>query len=109
MNVLTEQSTLEDLAVLLAHAKGRSFKMSARGGIYIVALHYPGGTAQLANESLSGALNGAVMLLGAVSAGPLLDSGPTETDTQLADPEVTPDPTGTRIGVAPPPDGELGS
>ena len=94
--MLTEKSTLEDLAVLLAQANGRSLKLSARGGLFVVALRYPGGTAQLANESLSGALNGAVTLVAMAGEAPALID------------DVTPDPTGTKIGVAPPPDGEPG-
>ena len=94
--MLTEKSTLEDLAVLLAQANGRTLKLSARGGLYVVALRYPGGTAQLANESLSGALNGAVTLVAMAGEAPALADDP------------TPDPTGTRVVavVPPPPDEE---
>lgn len=91
---MTEASTLQDLAVMLAHANGRSLKLSARGGIFIAAVRYPGGSASLANETLSGAINGAIALL---SVG-----APTTEEPES--PEVTPDPTGTRVGVPPAPE-----
>jgi hypothetical protein len=86
---MTDQSTLSDLAAMLTSMSGRSIKLSARGGIYVATVRYPGGTAQFANDTLSGAINGAAALV----------------QTTIEAPEVTPDPTGTRVvAVVPPPD-----
>jgi hypothetical protein len=91
---MTDQSTLSDLAAMLTSMSGRSIKLSARGGIYVATVRYPGGTAQFANDTLSGAINGAAALV------------QTPIDAPEA-PEVTPDPTGTRVvAVVPPPDEE---
>lgn len=95
---MTDQSTFEDLAVLLARMGGRSIKLSARGGVFVATVRYTGGTAQFANETLSGAVNGVVALH------LTLDEKPVDVD------DPTPDPTGTKIvAVVPPPyDGEPG-
>ena len=91
---MTDQSTFEDLAVLLARMGGRSIKLSARGGVFVATVRYTGGTAQFANETLSGAINGAIALLGV--GAPMTE--------EPESPEVTPDPTGTRVGVPPAPE-----
>ena len=89
---MTESSTLEDLATLLARMGGRSIKLSARGGVFVATVRYTGGTAQFANETLSGAVNGVVAL---------------QLTERPGAEEVTPDPTGTRVvAVVPPPDEE---
>lgn len=88
---MTDSSTLHDLAAILTSMSGRSIKLSARGGIYVATVRYPGGTAQFANDTLSGAVNGVVALQTGV--------------TPAEEPEVTPDPTGTKIvAVVPPPE-----
>lgn len=84
--MITDNSTIADLAAELAALRGRLRIITRRSG-FSVAVEWPNGNAILTNVSLGAALDGAVNLLRAYAPEPIEP--------------VAPDPEGARVGPAP--------